>query len=122
MEPARVTTSSLLPEFEQLYHDGELLQQDIEAHLDLCSHATSEEGTLEANKRIEQLRDRAHSWFNKITVHILPRTTFDRDYTNILLRRLTAAINLHSFHTEYARRVSGRSGDSRYVMFHNIEE
>jgi hypothetical protein len=116
-----MSISSLPAEFQQLYQDGELLQQDIETHLDLCSKTKPGEES-EANKRVEQLRDRAHSWFNKITLHVLPRTTFDRDYTNILLRRLTAAINVTIFHAEYARRLPARSGDARYITLHNVEE
>ena|ERR1051325_4175326 len=85
----RVRTRDLSPDLEKLYKAGESLQKDIEKHLDLCAKAASKKkSTYVLSFLAEQLRDRAHGWFNEITVNVLPQTTFDRAYTNILLRRL----------------------------------
>ena len=81
---------------------GEELRRDIETHLDACPQGFMNSEVPEGSLiRVEELRDRSHVWFNDITRHLLPYTTFDRAYINRLLRRLTAAINLHVFYEEY---------------------
>ncbi|HBB94726.1 MAG TPA: hypothetical protein DC054_04990 [Blastocatellia bacterium] len=85
-----------------LFSTGELLREDIEKHLDACPQGfMNSEVPKDARVRVEELRDRSHLWFNDITLRVLPHTTFERGYINLLLRRLTAAINLSIFYEEY---------------------
>jgi len=68
----------------------------------------------DALPQVEELRDRCHVWFNEITLRLLTHTTFDRAYINLLLKRLTAAINLQVFYDEYY-------GHGETLM-HNVEQ
>ncbi len=85
-----------------LLSEGELLRGYIETHLDTCPQGfMNSEVPKDALVRVEELRDRSHVWFNKITLQVLPYTTFERGYINFVLRRLTEAINLSIFYEEY---------------------
>ncbi len=92
-------------EFRQLYLTGQQLRKDIEEHLDGFPYNEDRpvEGQFseELTDLIEQLWDRCHRWFNELTIQVLPRTTFDRSYTNLLLRRLTTTIRSFKFYEEY---------------------
>jgi hypothetical protein len=118
-----VTSSNLSAEFQRLYRQGEELEKDIEQHLDrLANERSSKKSSKLATIRAEGLRDRAHSWFNEITIYVLPQTTFDRTYTNLLLRRLSAAINVLHFYEEYQQRdYSFASRDRALFTVHNVE-
>lgn len=98
-------SANLTSELQQLYEAGEALGKDLSEHLDSWpddSTATQKNLPDDVIARIETLRDRTHRWFNELTIHVLPRTTFDRAYANLLLRRLSAAIRLQNFHEEYS--------------------
>lgn len=126
-KPGSFTSSSALSaEFQRLYEQGEELQKDIETHLDGLGVASpSKESLSSLNARLEELRDQAHNWFNEITIHVLPQTAFDRTYTNLLLRRLSAAINVTIFYEEYQQRHysfgSLGPGTRESTMLHNVE-
>jgi len=49
----------------------------------------------------ESLRDRAHRWFNLLTLNVLLHTTYDRTHANLLLRRINAAIGSMKYYEEY---------------------
>src|SRR5229473_3340027 len=97
-------SAALSAEFQQLYSTGEELGRDIQEHLDAWPLPVQGELSHEVLVRIEELRDRAHLWFNDLTIHVLPLTTFERPYTNLLLRRLSAAIKVFRFLEEYHQR------------------
>jgi hypothetical protein len=93
-------------EFQGLYQTGESLSKDVQEHLDSWPLENRNTGPrdlpAEVFLRIDTLRDRTHRWFNDLTVQVIPRTTFDRGYTNVLLRRLSAVIRSRKFYEEYA--------------------
>lgn len=117
-------TSDLLPlGFQRLYDAGNMLATGIRVHLDNWPSigAMARRGINlpdEVKTRIEELRDQAHRWFNEITIQVLPQTTFERSYANVLLRRINAAINAERFYEEYQGDwyVPGESG----IVSHNI--
>jgi hypothetical protein len=95
-------SSTLSVEYQRLYQQGEELQKDIETHLDgLTRDSSSKESLNSITIGAEELRDRTHSWFNEITIQVLPQTAFDRTHTYLLLRRITAAISSELFYEEY---------------------
>lgn len=98
-------TPTLPAEFKELYQTGETLGRDIQEHFNSWPlkkpNPVRKDLPDEVAGRIEALRDRAHSWFNELTIRVLPQTTFERTYTNILVRRLTAAIKCWRFYEEY---------------------
>jgi hypothetical protein len=115
-------SSTLAAEFQTLYQQGETLHKDIETHLDGLAAGSSKESPNLLIIRAEELRDRAHSWFNEITISVLPQTTFDRTYVNVLLRRLSAAINVTIFHEEYQDwHYSFSSQEHQSTTVHNVE-
>jgi hypothetical protein len=100
-----MSSDDLPGEFRSLYAVGESLGKDIRNHLDTWPSKGSDYLRVhlpsDVTARIEKLRDRAHRWFNDISIQVLPQTTYDRSYTNILLRRITAAIAGERFYEEY---------------------
>lgn len=101
-----------------------MLGKDIQEHLDswpLYGDKLEQEQVPEALiVRAEDLKDRAHRWINDITIQVLPRTTFERSYTNLLLRRLNAAIKGFKFFEEYHDPWYTVSG-SGMTAEHNVE-
>jgi len=101
------------PEFLGLYLTGESLGKDLEAHLaawpernghpvrgeELAPHVDAIE------TRAKQLVDALHSWFNLITVQVLPFTTYDRADLHLLSNRVVATVDdggarsQHSLHS-----------------------
>jgi len=118
-------SSSPSAEFQQLYVNGQVLGRDIQKHLEtwpLFGDKLKQEQLPEALiVNAEDLRDRAHRWINDITIQALPRTTFERPYTNLLLRRLNAAIKGFKFFEEYHDPWYTVSG-SGITIEHNVEE
>ena len=98
-------SNSLPSEFWELYLTGEQLGKDIQEHLDGFPYHEDKpiqgQFSEELNFRIEELMDRVHRWFNDLTILVLPRTTFEHSYTNLLLRRLNATIKALNFFDEY---------------------
>lgn len=99
------TESSVSREFESLYRTGEALARDIDVYLEAWPVAGGE--ALRGDKlptahqtRAEQLLDRTHRWFNFVTLHVLPQTTFDRSHVTLLLMSVTAAIRGGEFYEE----------------------
>lgn len=112
---------ALSAEFQKIYQLGESLQADIEGYFDKLPKGVPEELSKSMIARAEDLRDRAHSWFNEISIHILPQTTFDRGYANVLLRRISAAINVTIFHEEYTQvHYSFTSRERQRTLIHNV--
>jgi hypothetical protein len=75
--------------------------------------------------RAEALQDQAHTWFNELSLRVLPKTTFERPHINLLLRRMSAAIKMRRFHEEYdepwlSASLSGGTQRGRSTR-HNIE-
>jgi hypothetical protein len=118
-------SSSPSAEFQQLYVNGQVLGRDIQKHLEtwpLFGDKLKQEQLPEALMvNAEDLRDRAHRWINDITIQVLPRTTFERPYTNLLLRRLNAAIKGLKFFEEYQDPWYTISGSGMTVE-HNVEQ
>jgi hypothetical protein len=124
MEPATPTN-----EFQELYEVGQSLDSDIQEHLASWplkkTEANQSDLPPDVILRIESLRDRTHQWFSELTIQVLPRTTFDRTYANVLLRRLSASIRSRKFYEEYAQPwhaplSSAMNAGER--MRHNIEQ
>lgn len=117
-------SATLGPDFQRLYQTGELLGHDTQAHLaewpvkdgqplrgsDLSEDVVS---------RVERLRDRAHKWFNELTIHVLPQTTFERPYANLLLQRISSTIEVRQFFEEYHSPWYGSGQHS--TVYHNAE-
>src|SRR6266436_5645465 len=88
--------------WQAIYEEGESLHSDIAAHFERLAAIdrvnrdaewVPEDPRLYDRRRVtSELRDRAHVWFNKVGVEVLPHTTFHRDYLNKLLRRVNASI------------------------------
>jgi hypothetical protein len=122
--------ATLTAEFQELYQAGDSLGRDVQEHLDswpLENNTVSQENLpSDLIVKIDTLRDRAHRWFNEITIHVLPRTTFERTYANLLLRRFSAAIRVRKFYEEYDQpwytraSLSGDTQSGRSTL-HNIE-
>jgi hypothetical protein len=66
----------------------------------------------------ERLQDRAHQWFNLIALNILPHTTYDRTHVNLLLRRITAAIEGMRYYEEYNDLELNRLATEHHVVRH----
>jgi hypothetical protein len=101
-----MTTTEIVPQFQSLYAQGSALSTDIQSYLDRWP--------TEANRAVrdhqlpeifaaegETLRDRTFRWFNRVTLEVLPHTSFHRDYINRLLRRVTAALSGRKFYEEH---------------------
>ena len=119
-------SSSLTVEFQQLYQAGESLESDIQEHLNnwpLENGYPVDEEKLPQDlaARVEELRDRAHKWFNQLTMQVLPRTTFERSHSNLLLRRINAAIGARKYYDEYHQRWFSGTMDQKERVRHNIE-
>jgi hypothetical protein len=112
-------------ELRELYVAGEFLGTDIQKHLDdwpLFGDKPKRKPLSEVPAiRIESLKDRSHRWINDITIRVLPRTTFDRSHTNLLLRRINAAINGLKFFEEFHDPWFTVSG-SGFNVEHNVEQ
>ena len=103
--------SSIIPrEFAPLVVEGDELHRAIDAHLEnwpqkggrpLPLLAPLPEPYLEERRTLE---DRTHRWFNRIYIDVLPYTTYDRRYLNILLRRALASICSAVYHEESRHR------------------
>jgi hypothetical protein len=117
-------STELSREFAAIHAEGETLLRDVEMYLgswpDVNGKPVSNRSPLPADflKKRQDLKDRAHRWFNKVYVHVLPYTTYDRRYLNLLLRRAIAAIG-GAVYQEQARRtdLNDRSG---YTV-HDVE-
>ncbi len=123
--------SSVSREFESHYHAGEDLAQDIDAYIetwpvDGARELREEELSDERKASAEQLQDRTVGWFNLVVLHVLPYTTYDRSYVNLLLKRVIAAIHGKMFFEEYRSSTwlpSGSPGQHQLEAMteHNVE-
>ncbi|MFS8084613.1 MAG: hypothetical protein ACMG6H_03220 [Acidobacteriota bacterium] len=125
-------SANLTAEFEKLYQGGESLGRDVQEHLNSWplaqANAMRKDLPDPVILRIEELRDRAHRWFNELTIHVIPQTTFERTYTNLLLRRLGAAIKAWKFYEEFhepwytgSASLSGTMEKGGSSVRHNVE-
>jgi hypothetical protein len=118
--------TDLPAEFQQLYLTGEELGKDLQEHLDSFPYNDTKDQPIQGQflpdviHRMDDLKDRAHRWFNELTIRVLPRTTFDRSYTNILLRRLTATIRGFKYFEEYISPWYA-AGSVSHSVEHNVE-
>lgn len=118
--------SNKLPsEFRQLYLTGEQLGKAIQEHLDGFPFHDDKpiQGQFSEDLMVlmEELRDRSHRWFNELTTQVLPQTTFDRSYTNLLLRRLIATIKSFKFFEEYHGGYMVTGGGLEQSVENNVE-
>jgi hypothetical protein len=98
-------TTKVSSEFRPLYESGEALASDIDKHLQTWLEEKGEpvrgaELPQTVREATEKLLDRAHEWFNLLSINVLPQTTYDRTHTNMLLRRLTATLSGMKFYEE----------------------
>ncbi|PYQ29251.1 MAG: hypothetical protein DMF56_13355 [Acidobacteria bacterium] len=92
--------------FEDIYREGECLRETIDEYLSAWptrnGHRTApEQLDTKVIVKGDEIRDQLFRWFNLITLHVLPYTSFHRDYVNRLLRRVTAATASSKYHEEY---------------------
>jgi hypothetical protein len=99
--------TDLPSEFQQLYVAGEQLGKDLQEHLDSFPYNDAKDQPIQGQfteeliQRMDDLKDRTHQWVNELAIRVLPRTTFDRSYANIILRRLTATIKGFKYFEEF---------------------
>lgn len=101
-----MTTVEIAPLFQSLYDEGHALSTDIQNYLDrwpIENNRTLRGSQLPEHFAAdgEALCDRAFRWFNRVTLEVLPHTSFHRDYINRLLRRVTAALSARKFYEEH---------------------
>jgi hypothetical protein len=118
--------SNKLPsEFRQLFLTGEQLGKAMQEHLDgFPFHEDMPiqgQFSEELAVRMEELRDRCHRWFNELTTQVLPQTTFDRSYTNLVLRRLIATTKSFKFFEEFQAGYRVTSEGLEQRVEHNVE-
>jgi hypothetical protein len=117
-------STSLVAHFRQLYEEGELLGNDIQVHLREWPVKDGQplrgsDLPDETSARVELLRDSAHRWFNDLTIQVLPQTTYERPYINLLLQRISSAIGVGQFYEEYHSPWYGVGQGS--TVYHNTE-
>lgn len=100
------TLPEIAPHFRNIYDEGVALSGDIILYLERWpmtnGHAQRGENLpVEFTSEGEILCDRSFRWFNRVTLEVLPHTSFHRDYVNRLLRRVTATLSASKFHEEY---------------------
>jgi len=97
-------------EFTPLDAEGDDLHRTIDAHLEnwpqkggrpLPYLEVLPDDYLRERRVLE---DRTHRWFNRINIDVLPYTTYDRRYLNILLRRVLAALRSGIYQEESRHR------------------
>jgi hypothetical protein len=93
-------------EFQAIYEAGEVLHRDIQTHLitwpvDLTGVLRGDNLPDTVREQVDLLQDRAHKWFNLLTLNVLPHTPYERSHTNLLLRRIAAAIRCMKYYEEY---------------------
>jgi len=118
--------SNKLPsEFRQLYLTGEQLGKAIQEHLDGFPFHDDKpiqgQFSEELVTRMEELKDRSHRWFNELRTQVLPRTTFERSYINLLLQRLNATIKAFKFFEEYSSGYMVTRDGVEQSVEHNVE-
>jgi hypothetical protein len=101
--------TDIAPQFRLVYDGGVALSTDVQAYLARWPIAKGDE---QRDNRVpdlfasegEALCDRAFRWFNRVTLEVLPHTSFHRDYINRLLRRVTATLSSSKYFEEYYSR------------------
>jgi hypothetical protein len=96
---------------EKLIAEGETLHHEINAHLEAWPTKDGRQLSPIYEKMPEEfvgqtrlLQDRAHRWFNLIAVDVLPYTSYDLRYVNLLLRRVSATIGGVAYSEQSQRR------------------
>lgn len=111
-------------DFAKLYADGEMLHREIDTHLEAWPTKDGHQILPRYEKlpddfleQIRRLQDQAHQWFNRILVDVLPYTSYDRRYVNLLLRRVSASVGGMA----YSEQSQSRSFDGTSYTEHDVE-
>lgn len=97
------------PDIRAINEAGIELEHDIVAHFEAWPRENETRvwpGSLpqEFLERVEGLRERIYTWFNRVATEVLPYGAYDRTFVEKLLRRASASVAGQQYYDEYRTR------------------